>query len=172
LWLLGVQLLALLLAACVRFRGARWVASAALVAACAVALPRALHDLRQLFLFRARVDLWPDMEKHWWPMRRALDEVSTRADLFVVDGYNPWYLYLARRKGFVHGDPPSLLELGRIHQAHTRFYLHFPERGGGVHPNLSGYPLIRKGERWELYCLDPKGCEPAPTKVRPQGAAH
>ncbi|HEX6243596.1 MAG TPA: hypothetical protein VFZ61_21935 [Polyangiales bacterium] len=160
LWLLGVQLVALLLALTLRFRGARLVASVALAVSCAVAIPRALHDLRQTFLWRARVDLWPDMEKHWLPMRRELDQVSTRADLFVVDGYNPWYLYLARRKGFVHGDPPNHEEWVRIIKSKTRFYLHFHERGGGIHTNLSGHPLLRKGERWELYCLDPEGCEP------------
>jgi hypothetical protein len=157
LCLIGIQLISIPLALFVRFRGARWLATALVVVAMVLAFPRATRDVRQVFLWRSRVDLWRDMRKHWLPMRRVLDEVSTRKDVFVVDGDNPWYLHLALRKGYVKGVEASPEELLQYQQRKVRFYLHFKEASPLLQTLVRG-PLLRAGPRWELYCIDPNGC--------------
>jgi hypothetical protein len=156
-WLLDVLLLGMVLAYALRFRGARWLARAAVAAALALSIPRAIHDVREVTTWRSRKDLWPDMEKHWIPMRRELDRVSTRKDVFLSEGGNPWYLYLALRKGFVFGDTRDALDLDALRKSGVRFYLHYAEHGA-LHPLLANLPLLRRGELWELYCFDPNGC--------------
>ena len=156
--LCAAQAIGMILTTLFTFRSARWVATMALVASAAVALPRAFHDLREVFLWRSRADQWPDFAAHWQPMRQALDQVSTREDVFVVDGGNPWFLHLALRKGFVQAvgdiDP---MGLGFFTARGARFYLHFRENGR-LPLALATRSPVRAGERWALYCIVPGGC--------------
>lgn len=159
--LLIVQIVAMVLATWAGSRRSlvvmRWLAPVALAGACFVGLPRALHDLNQIFLWRSRAEQWPDFAKHWKPMRRALDEVSSRKDVFVVDGANPWYLFLALRRGLVQFGEPDPGALAAYAANGARFYLHYRQTGP-LPGALVGRPLIRSGELWELYCLAPDGC--------------
>jgi hypothetical protein len=129
-----------------------------LAAALWVAMPRAVHDVWQIFLFRSRAAEWRDFDTDWKELRRTVDELSTRRDRFVVDGGNPWFLHLVLRKGFAfYGHDIDSLGLAYFLDHHIRFYVHFPQNN--PLPNVfAGRTPIRHAERWEIYCVAPAGC--------------
>jgi 4-amino-4-deoxy-L-arabinose transferase-like glycosyltransferase len=143
-----------------RFPYARATYVGLVVLGCGLALPRAWHDAREALLWRARAPEWSSVQADTTELRRAVDAVSTRGDLFVVDGDNPWYLHLALRKGWVH-------EAGELDRARlagyaargARFFIHFADHGE-TPPGVRGRRPIASGERWQLHCIDPRGCEP------------
>ncbi len=141
-----------------RFPHARAAYVGLVVLGCGLALPRAWHDAREALLWRARAPEWQRVEADAAELRRAVDAVSTRSDLFVVDGENPWYLHLALRKGWVH-EPHELdrARLAAYAARGARFFVHFTDHGE-VPAGVRGRAPLARGERWQLHCIDPGGC--------------
>jgi hypothetical protein len=153
-----LQLVGLALATLFPPGSGQWAARIAIAASCYVAFPRAVYDLTQIFDWRSRRNEWQDFDTDWKELRRAVDEVSTRNDGFVVDGANPWFLYLVRRRGFAQFasqlDEPGV---PFFTNGGARFYVHFTQNGA-LARSIEGRKPMRSGPRWEIFCIDPHGC--------------
>lgn len=121
-------------------------------------LGRAYTDVTGVFDLRAKTSQWSSFHSTWDPLRRATDAYSTRADVFVTDMGNPWYLYLANRRGFA--DPAGTVSShgpSAYRRRGARFYVHY--RAAGPLPlTMHDLPELAKGPEWTLYCLDRRGC--------------
>ena len=151
--LTGAALAALVLALVREFRGRRIVYGICAVAAFLLALPRGLHDEIHAFRYRARTADWETFDRDWGPLRQAVAAHSTRNDVFIVDGGQPWYLYLPLRKGFAE----ELSEIDKLGIEYyttrgARFYVHYPEKGRAPVATNSMRQLAT-GPRWELYSI-------------------
>jgi hypothetical protein len=115
-------------------------------------------DLQQTVRFYTKQDLWQTGRDDLVELRAAVDRFSTPRDLFVMSGYHPGLLARALRVGWA--DDPGLIQAaGMAHyvQHGARFFMTFWD-AGGVPPTMASAPVIARGARWELRCLDPKGC--------------
>jgi 4-amino-4-deoxy-L-arabinose transferase-like glycosyltransferase len=159
---LGAAAIAALLAWIVR--GWRhWVAVTLAVVATLALVARGGHDLLQTFVHRARFHEWQTFERDWGGMRRAIDCYVPEDEVFLTDGGHPWYLYLAERRGF--SEDPAVID-GRgpdFYRKHAvRVLLHFRERGGPPRRVVGDQQPLASGEKWDLFCIDPQGCQPGP----------
>lgn len=133
------------------------IGHALVVLACAIALPRAVHDATNAFEYRTSSSEWSTFDARIAEMQAAVRRVSTRADLFIVDGYNPWYLHLTRRRGFsVDSGTFAALGANWYLSRGARFYLHHIETDPLAALIADRTPIL-KGETFELYCVDPVG---------------
>jgi len=140
----------------------RWAFGPMLLIAGWMGLERAHHDAREVFKWRTREPQWETADTDTAALRAAVDRFSSRADLFVVDAANPWYLYLPLRKGWAD-DLRTINEhdAAWYNQRGARFYLHFADNGGRARIVRKQQPLAR-ADRWELFCIDPAGCPELP----------
>jgi hypothetical protein len=152
-----LQMVALAMAASMPGRWGERAKLVALAAALYLAIPRAKDDLWQIFSSRSRSAEWGDWKTHWKELREAVDQISTRADRFVVDGGNPWFLHLVLRKGFTFFGPDiDNLGIDYFVDRHIRFYVHFQQNGALPHIFQASKP-VRQASRWEIYCIQ-EGC--------------
>ncbi|MFO0751182.1 MAG: glycosyltransferase family 39 protein [Myxococcota bacterium] len=128
-------------------------------------LGRAEHDVSELFKWRTRFAEWETIQPETDALRAEVARFSTRDDLFLTDGGNPWYLYLPLRKGWTEDTP--VIERNGL-QPYTdkgaRFFLHFFENGRMPRPMKNLKPIAH-APKWELYCLSPSGCPELPATV-------
>lgn len=115
-------------------------------------------DLKQTVRFYTKEELWQTGHDDLREMRAAVDAYSTPRDLFVMNGSHPGLLVRARRVGFAD-DPGVVNALGPAHYAGkgARFFMSFEDLGP-CPPSMQSLPLLAQGARWQLRCIDPKGC--------------
>lgn len=115
-------------------------------------------DLKQTVRFYTGELDWDAGHVDSAEIRRAVDRYSTPRDLFVMNGSNPALLVRALRVGYAD-DPGWIDHQGRDFyvQKGARFFMTFA--GSPPIPvTMQGAQLLERGARWELYCIDPKGC--------------
>jgi hypothetical protein len=145
--------------AAVRPRCVRWVALPFLCAALALMVPRAVHDATEALEWRTRRAEWDQFEQRIARARSAMDRYSTRRDLIVADDENPWWLWVARRKGWADGTE-AIENNGLDHYRKRGGRLLFHVVGGDPVPALRrARPLEVLGD-WSIYCIDRGGCRP------------
>jgi len=146
-------------------RHRRWLWLAVVAVASGLGLWRAAHDTIQNFKWRSREMDWATSGERWASLREAVDAVSTRADPFVVDGANPWYLYLPLRQGWT--EPQQVIDqrgLPYFTERGARFLVHYDETGSAPFSVRKRKP-IAEGPGWHLYCLADDDCPPRAPEV-------
>ncbi len=119
-----------------------------------VASNRAVHDELEAFSFRTRSDEWSSIEERYRLLREMVDATSTRDDLFLVDGANPWFLHLARRRGLVGDSATKVAEEACRTDKGVGFYIHYQENA--VIPEaMERSILIASNPHFQLYRLQP-----------------
>jgi hypothetical protein len=132
------------------------------LAASVPGLSRAAHDTIAGFKWRSREPEWKTAHSAWNDLRQAVDRYSTRQDRFVVDGANPWYLYLPLRKGWnLSAHDLSANGADSYRKQGARFLIHYLDAGPKPH-GLKREQLLARGANWELYCLAEQGCPARP----------
>lgn len=155
--LLLVAVLVGVAATSVPWRMLRRVVAPLVLAATLLALPRALHDAASTLRWRTRDGEWQEFEARVAWLRDVVDRHTTRGDLIVADDENPWWLYLARRKGWVEGtEMIDMHGLGYYRKGGARLLVHVAD-GPPTRELRRMDPIATQGG-WTVYCLDPKGC--------------
>jgi hypothetical protein len=124
-----------------------------------VALPRAAHDAGEAFKFRSGYKEWETFDQKYADVRKVVERHSTRTDLFLVDGYQPFYLHMTRRRGF-SSDPGTVAANGGLKYYLSRgakYYVHFPENQP-IELARKDRVMIEGAREIELYCIAPDGC--------------
>lgn len=139
----------------------RWRAGVLVLALLAgiVAIPRAVHDAGEAFKFRSGYSEWETFDQKYADVRRVIEKNSTRADLVLVDGYQPFYLHMTRRRGF-STDSGTLAATGGLQyylKRGAKYYVHFTENAP-IEVARKGRTIIDSGREIELYCIAPEGC--------------
>lgn len=132
---------------------------AALLAAGIFGLQRAGHDALEAFRFRSNAAEWFTFDEKYAELLKTVEEKTTRADLFLVDGYQPFYLHLTRRRGFA-SDPGTATGAGGLSyylQRGMKYYLHHAENPA-IEAARRGRTPLAKGANFELYCIAADGC--------------
>jgi hypothetical protein len=157
--LLCLVLGAMLVAAQVSKSVLRWASVLLLPVAAFVGIGRADHDAREVLRWRARTFETAQWKERWiGTLRPLVDRYSTRADLFVVDNNNPFWLYLPLRKGWTtEVDELEDSSFFEYRQAGARFFLSYNDRSP---PRRMRSPLLGATPYFKLYCLDENGCSP------------
>jgi len=155
--------LAMLLAiplASLRWRSVTAIGLPLLFLASWVMIPRAIHDVREVFDWRTRKSEWSEYSDSLDKVRSFANFYSTRADLFVVDIPNPWGLYVPLRKGW-SDDTGTIDRQGLNHYRNkgARFLLHIADQA--LPKELRDMKPLKAFPRWSLYCIDTNGCPPA-----------
>lgn len=153
---MGLALLAgaLLLAAWLPRRMRRPVPALVLLLAAPPALARAVHDNVEAFDFRTKRGEWARIDALTGPLQATINAHTTRADLLAVDGYIPWYLHLARRRGFSANWEVNLEDLACKTDTGIAHYLHFIENEPLPQLMDRAQPIARERD-FVLYRLEP-----------------
>lgn len=137
----------------------RLIFHALALAAGIASFPRAVHDVVEAFDYRSNYEEWFTFDDKYSEIRYAVNKYTTRADLFLVDGYQPFYLHLTRRKGFA-SDPGTAAGAGGLNyylQRGMKYYLHHAENPAIEEARRDKTPIAR-GKNFELYCIAKDGC--------------
>ncbi|MBI2374818.1 MAG: hypothetical protein HYV07_12550 [Deltaproteobacteria bacterium] len=135
------------------FRRRSFRAAVALVAL--VALTRGVRDGLEAFRFRTGSAEWAEFEVRTRGLREAVDRVSSRDDLFVVDGANPWYLHLLRRRGLTADPSTNLAESACRTDVGLTYYVHFKDNSP-LPEAIRGAALLASSDEFAFYRLVPK----------------
>ncbi|MDB4985295.1 MAG: putative dolichyl-phosphate-mannose-protein mannosyltransferase [Myxococcaceae bacterium] len=144
------------------FEGARRLPQLALTLALSVASAASMvipyKDLKQVVRFYTKEDLWQTGRDDLVEIRATVARYSTPRDLFVMNGYHPALLVRALRVGWAD-DPGTIQAVGAARYASmgARFFMSFWD-SGPVPQTMQESPVLARGARWELRCIDPKGC--------------
>jgi ricin-type beta-trefoil lectin protein len=157
----GLAMLGALIAAAAieRILSRRRIGLAPLAPAIAlVALPlglvRGVHDEIDAFHFRTKRAEWFTFDERMKKLRAAIEANTTRADLVVTDGFNPWFLHLTRRRGFSAGAETDIEDLACKTEQGIRYYVHYPENALLPRAIERSKPIVQAPE-FSLYRLEP-----------------
>lgn len=131
-----------------------------LTAASAWAMEKPYKDTRQSARFYTSELEWESGHIDSAEIRKAVRRYSRRDELFLMNGSNPALLTRALRVGYAE-DAGTIDRLSRdfFVSKGVRFFMQFAD-SGGTPATMHGVPMLERGARWELYCIDPKGCPP------------
>jgi hypothetical protein len=131
-----------------------------LATASAWAMVIPFRDTEQTVRFYTTEQQWEQGHVDDREIRAAVNRFSRPDELFLMNGWNPALLVRALRVGYAE-DPGAVDAHGRDYylQNGVRFFMTFFD-SPPVPGAMQGLPLIARGARWELYCIDPKGCPP------------
>lgn len=87
-------------------------------------------------------------------LRDTVAAHTTRADIFIVDGYNPWFLHRALRRGFAGAPDSNVGEMACKTPTGIAYYLHYTENGRINFPGRRT-ELLGQTPEFELYKLVP-----------------
>jgi hypothetical protein len=137
----------------------RWAALVLLPFAAVGGIGRGQQDAVEVLRWRARVFETRAFKERWMDTLRPLvDRYSTRADLFLVDNDNPYWLYLPLRKGWTtESDALKDANFADYQRSGARFFLSYNSR---TPPRSMHAELLGSSDYFKLYCLDAKGCKP------------
>jgi hypothetical protein len=129
-------------------------------AAFAWSLTTPYKDMKQTARWYTGEEYWVSGHVDSAEIRRAVSRYSTPRDLFLMNGANPALLVRALRVGYAE-DPRTIDSVGRDFYVGkgVRFFMSFFD-SGAMPAALQGAQLLERGARWELFCIDPKGCPP------------
>jgi len=87
-------------------------------------------------------------------LRETVAAHTTRDDIFIVDGYNPWFLHRASRRGFAGAPDSNVGDMACKTPTGIAYYLHYTENGRINFPGRRTEVLGQTPE-FELYKLVP-----------------